>query len=561
MNNINHKNRKKSSANDKSLSMNKIFSPAQPSPNECEIIDDYCKEGNWKSVVHLMMRNKDCWFRLSKEAQDISIKYVEQISNGPLPLEKNASKLYICMTRQGMKASNVNYLNLLQDLFKGQNKMIPFIKNGYLIKELISLGYHNAAEFLAMKSDLPEYQPLRDSYNEKKISTLTRKGLYSLVIRKLTGNEAYRQHFFKELRNLDKLIVLDQFRILWNLSAIDVGLDTDRLAEQIATCDETYYSVDRKQHDVRLIDADSILDDEVFRILDEAFKDAPLFGIDSEFTDDILSTLQIATETVVIVFDMISIKRSTSIHVVPKLAAILKPILKKNRLLLGFAISNDLMQLSRTFPSYPDFSEEALKSIRTLDLQTVLSQYVKERLNRSSQSVDVTAISSPKKGVAQSEDEHAQWNEKGDRSLKELWTGEGHKLVANNASNDALVEGQMKILAKLTISDLESGGPNFFMGDSIIKETGDPNNESSKIQAVKGNLPNINTRTAIGLSDLVLSILGKPVCKELRMMDWSLRPLTPRMIDYAALDAVVLVQAFRAVPFLRDTVPPHPLDK
>ena len=51
----------------------------------------------------------------------------------------------------------------------------------------------------------------------------------------------------------------------------------------------------------------------------------------------------------------------------------------------------------------------------------------------------------------------------------------------------------------------------------------------------------------VGLSHLTAAVLGKPLDKATRMSDWSKRPLTPRQVTYAALDAWVLVEVMRTL--------------
>ena len=52
---------------------------------------------------------------------------------------------------------------------------------------------------------------------------------------------------------------------------------------------------------------------------------------------------------------------------------------------------------------------------------------------------------------------------------------------------------------------------------------------------------------AVGLSALAAAVLGKPLDKATRMSDWSQRPLTERQVEYAALDAWVLVELLRVL--------------
>jgi hypothetical protein len=50
-----------------------------------------------------------------------------------------------------------------------------------------------------------------------------------------------------------------------------------------------------------------------------------------------------------------------------------------------------------------------------------------------------------------------------------------------------------------------------------------------------------------GLSDVALTYLGKPLDKRVRMSNWERRPLTAAQLHYAALDAHVLIQIYRAM--------------
>jgi len=47
-----------------------------------------------------------------------------------------------------------------------------------------------------------------------------------------------------------------------------------------------------------------------------------------------------------------------------------------------------------------------------------------------------------------------------------------------------------------------------------------------------------------GLSKLCESCFGKPLCKDQQMSNWRRRPLRPEQVEYAALDAVVLIAIY-----------------
>ena len=49
------------------------------------------------------------------------------------------------------------------------------------------------------------------------------------------------------------------------------------------------------------------------------------------------------------------------------------------------------------------------------------------------------------------------------------------------------------------------------------------------------------------LSTMAKELLGKPVNKAMQTSDWEARPLSPRQLDYAALDAHVSVQIYDAL--------------
>eukprot|EP00775_Hariotina_reticulata_P004540 gene4540-4792_t len=62
--------------------------------------------------------------------------------------------------------------------------------------------------------------------------------------------------------------------------------------------------------------------------------------------------------------------------------------------------------------------------------------------------------------------------------------------------------------------------------------------------ATKKQGASVRLLSAVGLSTLCKSLLGKPLDKSQQMSDWTVRPLMPRQLQYAALDAFVQPQLY-----------------